>query len=195
MWHKAWDGSSWSPWGHLGGALTSGPDAASWSQGRLDVVVRGPDNAMWHKIWNGSSWTQWGRLGGQLTSDPSAVSSGSNRVDAFVRGPDNALWHKWLEPIGWAPRPWSPGQHLAGGRYASGPLLTMLDEYMGSRQLMANLTLRELRTKYKRTLLGWTWSLLNPLAVMAIFTLVFGVFLNIQPPPGSPSGLKNFPSS
>ncbi len=69
----------------------------------------------------------------------------------------------------------------------------MLDEYMGSRQLMANLTLRELRTKYKRTLLGWTWSLLNPLAVMAIFTLVFGVFLNIQPPPGSPSGLKNFP--
>jgi len=71
--------------------------------------------------------------------------------------------------------------------------LTTLAEYMSSRQLMANLTLRELRTKYKRTLLGWCWSLLNPLAVMGIFTLVFGVFLDIQPPPGSPSGLKSFP--
>ena len=71
--------------------------------------------------------------------------------------------------------------------------MTTLAEYMSSRQLMANLTLRELRTKYKRTLLGWSWSLLNPLAVMGIFTLVFGVFLKIQPPLGSPSGLKSFP--
>lgn len=58
---------------------------------------------------------------------------------------------------------------------------------------MANLTLRELRTKYKRTLLGWSWSLINPLAIMVIFTLVFRVFLRIEPPTGSPSGLRNFP--
>lgn len=58
---------------------------------------------------------------------------------------------------------------------------------------MVNLTLRELRTKYKRTALGWAWSLLNPLAIMVIFTLVFRVFLKIEPPTGSPSGLKNFP--
>lgn len=58
---------------------------------------------------------------------------------------------------------------------------------------MVNLTLRELRSKYKRTALGWAWSLLNPLAIMVIFTLVFRVFLNIDPPVGSPSGLRNFP--
>ena len=61
-----------------------------------------------------------------------------------------------------------------------------------SRELMANLTLRELRSKYKRSFLGWTWSLLNPLATMAIFTVVFSTFLKIDPDVGDPSGLKNF---
>jgi len=72
-------------------------------------------------------------------------------------------------------------------------LLTKLAEYISSKDLLVNLTLRELRTKYKRSLLGWLWSLLNPLAIMVILTLVFGVFLKIRPPTGSPSGLKSFP--
>jgi ABC-2 type transport system permease protein len=71
--------------------------------------------------------------------------------------------------------------------------LTTLGEYVSSKELMTNLTLRELRTKYKRSLLGWAWSLLNPLAMMTIFTLVFGVFLQIKPPPGEPSGFRSFP--
>lgn len=70
--------------------------------------------------------------------------------------------------------------------------MTTLAEYSASRELMANLTLRELRAKYKRSILGWAWSLLNPLATMLIFTLVFGYFLKVQPPRGSPSGIKNF---
>lgn len=70
--------------------------------------------------------------------------------------------------------------------------MTTIAEYKASRELMANLTLRELRGKYKRSLLGWAWSLLNPLATMLIFTLVFRYFLRIDPPTGSPSGLKNF---
>jgi len=71
--------------------------------------------------------------------------------------------------------------------------MTTLAEYAGSKELMVNLTLRELRTKYKRSMLGWIWSLLNPLATMVILSLVFGVFLRIRPPTGSPSGLNNFP--
>ena len=55
-----------------------------------------------------------------------------------------------------------------------------------------NLTLRELKGKYKRSVLGWTWSLLNPLATIAIFALVFKYFLKIHPPDGDPSGLQNF---
>lgn len=70
--------------------------------------------------------------------------------------------------------------------------MTTLAEYAASRELMANLTLRELRAKYKRSLLGWAWSLLNPLATMLVFTLVFGYILKVPPPRGEPSGVKNF---
>ncbi len=67
-----------------------------------------------------------------------------------------------------------------------------LSEFVSSRELFYNLTLRELRSKYKRTVLGWTWSLLNPLTSMVIYTLVFGVFLGVKPDPAVPSGLDNF---
>lgn len=50
-----------------------------------------------------------------------------------------------------------------------------------SRELLWNLTLRELRSKYKRSVLGWTWSMLNPLATMLIYTFVFGVVLRTKP--------------
>ena len=70
--------------------------------------------------------------------------------------------------------------------------MTRLSEFAGTRELTANLTLRELRGRYKRTFLGWTWSLLNPLATLAIYWLVFGYFLKVQPPVGHPSGLDSF---
>ena len=60
------------------------------------------------------------------------------------------------------------------------------------RELLWNLTLRELRGRYKRTALGFGWSLLNPLATMVIFTFVFSYVLKITPPPGDPSGLDVF---
>ena len=61
-----------------------------------------------------------------------------------------------------------------------------------ARSLLLNLTLRENRTKYKRSIMGWAWSMVNPLATMLIFTFVFGFFLRIPPPRGDPSGLQNF---
>ena len=102
--HEAWirnpttvvqQASGWSGWESLGGVLTSGPGVCSWSSGRLDVFVRGTDNALWHK-WFSNGWSGWESLGGVLTSDPAAVSWGPNRIDVFVRGTDNALWHKWF---------------------------------------------------------------------------------------------------
>jgi outer membrane protein assembly factor BamB len=91
----------------LGGVLTSGPDASSWGAGRLDVFVRGTDNALYHRGWAGNTWGAWHSLGGVLTSDPGAVSWGPNRIDVFVRGSDlalyhrvwNGVWHDW-EPLG-----------------------------------------------------------------------------------------------
>jgi lipopolysaccharide transport system permease protein len=61
-----------------------------------------------------------------------------------------------------------------------------------SRELLWNFTLRELRTKYRRSFLGWTWSMLNPLAAVAIYGFVFGIVFRAAPPVGDPSGIDNF---
>ena len=65
-------------------------------------------------------------------------------------------------------------------------------EYFQYRELFTNLTLRELRSKYKRSVIGWGWSMINPIANMLIYTVVFSLLLNIQPPFGVPSGLHNY---
>jgi ABC-2 type transport system permease protein len=44
---------------------------------------------------------------------------------------------------------------------------------LGARELMRNLTVRELKVRYKRSALGFLWTLLNPLLMMAVFTAVF----------------------
>ncbi|MEO7555235.1 MAG: ABC transporter permease [Acidimicrobiales bacterium] len=59
--------------------------------------------------------------------------------------------------------------------------------------LTRNLLRRELRSRYKRSALGWGWSLLNPLASVAIYTMVFSVILKTGTPVGDPSGLESFP--
>jgi ABC-type polysaccharide/polyol phosphate export permease len=71
-------------------------------------------------------------------------------------------------------------------------LTEKLTEISSRRELFVNLTLRELRSKYKRSVLGWAWSLLNPLTTLVIYSVVFGVFLKVQPDVGDPSGLHNF---
>jgi ABC-2 type transport system permease protein len=70
--------------------------------------------------------------------------------------------------------------------------MSVLSDVRGSRELLVNLTLREVRGKYKRTALGQGWSLLNPLVQMTIFTVVFGVLIKVRPDPGNPSGLTQF---
>jgi lipopolysaccharide transport system permease protein len=67
-----------------------------------------------------------------------------------------------------------------------------ISELLSSRELLANLTLREIRGKYKRTVFGQLWSLANPLALMLIYTFVFSLIFRIQPDVGDPSGLNNF---
>jgi lipopolysaccharide transport system permease protein len=45
------------------------------------------------------------------------------------------------------------------------------------RYLLRNLVIRDLKVRYKNSLLGVMWSLLNPLLMMVVFTLVFGVLV------------------
>jgi hypothetical protein len=70
--------------------------------------------------------------------------------------------------------------------------MAYLKEVLASRELLANLTLREIRGKYKRTVFGQLWSLANPLALMLIYTFVFAFIFRITPSPGDPSGLNVF---
>lgn len=70
--------------------------------------------------------------------------------------------------------------------------MATLAEYRDTRDLTVNLVLRELRGRYKRSFLGWTWSLLNPLATVLIYWVVFSGFLKVVPPLGDPSGLRSF---
>lgn len=43
------------------------------------------------------------------------------------------------------------------------------------RELIANLTRKELKVKYKNSILGFVWSLLNPLMYLVVFSLVFNI--------------------
>ena len=70
------------------------------------------------------------------------------------------------------------------------PVMATVSELADARELFRNLTLRELRGKYKRSALGWAWSLVNPLATMGIFTVVFKVVLRISTRRGDPCGLR-----
>ncbi|MDQ2754071.1 MAG: ABC transporter permease [Actinomycetota bacterium] len=70
--------------------------------------------------------------------------------------------------------------------------MTTIAEYRSSKELFLNLTLRELRSKYKRSFLGWTWSLVNPLANMVVYSVIFAYLLRITFPAGHPSGLHKY---
>jgi len=75
-----------------------------------------------------------------------------------------------------------PGVQRRHGRPG---LVNRLRELVSYRELILNLALRELKARYKNTVLGFFWSLLNPLAMMLVFTAVFTVFMR--------SEVENFP--
>lgn len=47
------------------------------------------------------------------------------------------------------------------------------------RVLILTLVLRELRARYRGSVLGFLWSFLNPLLLMAVYVLVFSVYLRV----------------
>lgn len=70
--------------------------------------------------------------------------------------------------------------------------MSLLLEVRESRELIRNLTAREVKGKYKSTVLGQLWSLVNPLATMLVYTLVFGVFMGMPAPEDPRSGQNSF---
>jgi ABC-2 type transport system permease protein len=50
------------------------------------------------------------------------------------------------------------------------------------RELIGNLTRKELKVKYKNSVLGFVWSLLNPLMYLVVFSLVFNIISGTSVP-------------
>lgn len=48
--------------------------------------------------------------------------------------------------------------------------------------LMKELVVKDLKIKYRRSVLGYLWSLLNPLMMMTVLTIVFSSFFRFDIP-------------
>ena len=59
------------------------------------------------------------------------------------------------------------------------------------RELLYFLFVREIKAKYKQTVLGVAWSLLQPLSLMIVFTVVFSMFARL-PSDGVPYALFSY---
>ena len=55
-----------------------------------------------------------------------------------------------------------------------------LREVWRYRELLRGLIVRNLKVKYQRSMLGFIWTLLNPLLTIAVLTVVFTYFIKIQ---------------
>lgn len=64
-------------------------------------------------------------------------------------------------------------------------ILAPVSEMYRYRELIRNLVARDLRVRYRNSVLGFLWCLLNPLLMMGVFTLVFTVLMR--------SNIPNFP--
>jgi len=54
------------------------------------------------------------------------------------------------------------------------------------RELLYFFIWRDLKVRYKQTVLGATWAILQPVLTMIVFSIVFGKLANIKPPDGIP---------
>ena len=57
------------------------------------------------------------------------------------------------------------------------PRRSALGELLQYRQLVAVLVVRELKVRYKRSFLGLLWTMLNPLLLMVVYTVVFATIM------------------
>lgn len=57
-------------------------------------------------------------------------------------------------------------------------MFTVARQILGFRGLLGTLTARELKARYRGSALGFIWSLVNPLLLLLVYTLVFGFIFN-----------------
>jgi ABC-type polysaccharide/polyol phosphate export permease len=65
-------------------------------------------------------------------------------------------------------------------------MIEKLKELFKYRQLIVTLVSRELKARYRGTVFGFLWSFLNPLLLLLVYSIVFGIIL-----PGSSGRVEN----
>ena len=56
-------------------------------------------------------------------------------------------------------------------------MIEKLKELFKYRQLIITLVARELKARYRGTVFGFFWSFLNPLLLLLVYSVVFGIIL------------------
>jgi len=55
-------------------------------------------------------------------------------------------------------------------------------DWLSFRELLRNLVMRDLRLKYRGSVLGFLWSMVNPLVVVGVYTVAFSYILKVPTP-------------
>jgi lipopolysaccharide transport system permease protein len=63
---------------------------------------------------------------------------------------------------------------------------THVRQLIACRELLVAWTIRDVRVRYKQTVLGVAWAVIQPLSLMLVFTLVFTGFVRLPPEQGLP---------
>ena len=67
----------------------------------------------------------------------------------------------------------------------NGDMLTYLKELFAAHELFYTWARREFRVRYSQSILGAAWAILQPLALMVVYSLIFSVFIRV-PTDGMP---------
>jgi hypothetical protein len=119
--------TNWGTWASLGGKdlITSRPAAAQNSDGRLEVLARGPDGGLRSisqtAAGGATGWSAWQALGGATIGDPSVVRLQDGRLVAFVRKTEDGSVRNIYQssPGTWSGSTWES----RGGTFASDPVV------------------------------------------------------------------------
>ena len=64
-------------------------------------------------------------------------------------------------------------------------IINNIREIFKYNELLMSITLREIKVKYKQSILGIFWAILQPLSMMLVFTVIFSYFIKV-PSDGTP---------
>ncbi|MBK5093120.1 MAG: ABC transporter permease, partial [Actinobacteria bacterium] len=56
-------------------------------------------------------------------------------------------------------------------------MIAKLNDLWQHRELQYNMIVKELKVKYKRSVLGFLWSFMNPLIMLVVFSIVFALIM------------------